>query len=299
MNSKINYFLLPMIFFSFSSSKIQASLDDDFINAVKTENFEVMTKLLKRRANVSTFDPDGYTVLHWACKNNKLATVEALINCLDTEWKLQAALDTPDHYGKSALHYAAQEGHIGCLLALINAGANITIRDRTNWTALYYALINNHQSCITELSTRINKSKDTPTDLHEAAAKGNYPILNALIAADADVHATDERKSTALHYAALNGHTDCAKAQVNAKDSQGNTPLHSAAQNGHSDCVKVLIDANARDPEGNTPLHLATQSGHDNCVKILIQEQADVDAQNSAGASPLHNTALFLGILRQ
>ena len=70
-------------------------------------------------------------------------------------------------------------------------------------------------------------------------------------------------------------------------------PLHMAAQTGILVEVKQLIiggyDVNQRDGKyGSTPLHQAVLFGHENIVEFLIAEGSDVNAQNSAGFSPLY-----------
>lgn len=50
-----------------------------------------------------------------------------------------------------------------------------------------------------------------------------------------------------MHYASLNGHTECVKvllmheASPNLPDNHGTSPLHLAAWSGHHEIVKLLL----------------------------------------------------------
>ena len=69
-----------------------------------------------------------------------------------------------------------------------------------------------------------------------------------------------------------------AKADVNLKNTLGSTPLHFAAQEGCTETLEALIaagaDVNARNEDGNTPLHLAALNGRTEIVEILRAEMS-------------------------
>jgi ankyrin repeat protein len=56
--------------------------------------------------------------------------------CLD----LGAEVDATDNYGETALHYAAENGHLDIVQKLIQADADMTILDSQGPTALDCAL---------------------------------------------------------------------------------------------------------------------------------------------------------------
>ena len=109
----------------------------------------------------------------------------------------------------------------------------------------------------------------------EAAHNGHHQIVeyfitnfSDIICIDSSLHSHQQtRNSTALHLAAESGHVQILKflvesgAEVNCRDtSTGRTPLHSAVRlAGHEDAVEYLIscqaDVNAVDTIGRTPLH--------------------------------------------
>jgi ankyrin repeat protein len=78
------------------------------------------------------------------------------------------------------------------------------------------------------------------------------------------------------------------------------SPIHDAALAGDVELVEMLIandaDVNARDVHGYTPLLLAIQEGHTDIAKVLIANGADVNARSvSDGGEDV--TPLYLSII--
>jgi hypothetical protein len=84
------------------------------------------------------------------------------------------------------------------------------------------------------------------TPLHAAVLAGSTEALEAVLAAGADVDATDEDGQTALHAAAGTGRRDvverliAASADVNVVDFEHRTPAALAAEQGHHDVADLL-----------------------------------------------------------
>src|SRR5437762_5762999 len=116
------------------------------------------------------------------------------------------------------------------------------------------------------------------TALHIAAAAHRPRIIRLLLAAGADVGATNRRGAQPLHYAADSApgsrtwDPDAQAAAVaylveagadpNALDKNGSTPLHRAIRNRCASAVRALLaggaDARLPNKKGSTPLQLAT-----------------------------------------
>lgn len=107
----------------------------------------------------------------------------------------------------------------------------------------------------------------------------------------------NHRGYTALHLAALRGYTRLmehllsAGADIHASDNKGNTPLHAAAKHGCSATVRLLLsagaDIHARNNRGYTPLHIAALQGHFACCDTLLQAGANPSAATVEGVLPL------------
>ncbi len=79
-------------------------------------------------------DTQGQTALHRAVLNNDLNLVRILL-----DGKLVENINAKDNQGKTALHYAAQQNNEAVVLALVDRGADLTLRDKRQKLAHQYA----------------------------------------------------------------------------------------------------------------------------------------------------------------
>jgi ankyrin repeat protein len=118
------------------------------------------------------------------------------------------------------------------------------------------------------------------TDIYNAVSEGNQVRVESFLRTKpALASAPDKNGDTALHYAAMKGHTRIAEilisngADVNAQDKEGLTPLHIAAGIGHIEFVELLLakgaDVNRKDADGWTPLYMATKNNRTRVAEIL------------------------------
>ena len=84
-----------------------------------------------------------------------------------------------------------------------------------------------------------------------------------------------------------------AGADIHAPDDDGETPLHWSSNEDtpqHAQVVKWLVENNANleatNGEGMTPLHLAAYQGSAHCAKMLIDLGANVAAKDRGGNTP-------------
>lgn len=224
------------------------------------------------------------------------------------------ATQATDKEGRSLLHWAALDGQTVIAAHLLKAGAaldgepggkNKNKRGRYNMTPLAVALDNNCLSCAEFLldkgAAATGRTLDTRSPLHAAAHMSNLKMLDRLLAAGADIDASDCQGETALHQAALTGDSITAPyllehgaALDKKKGGTEETALALSVRAGHSNIAELLLkagaDINCRDAHGLTPLMVAARAKNKNLCQLLIDYQADknaVDRQNRTAGKML------------
>ena len=163
----------------------------------------------------------------------------------------------------------------------------ILVRRRTVSVALLAALV---VASLTGVS-----AADPP--LADAAQRGEWGVVRALVAQGADVAARQGDGATALHWAAYRDEREVADlliragADVHAANDLGVTPLWAACENGSAALVQRLLDAGA-DPNapllsGETPLMTAARAGAADVASRLLHAGAAVGATGARGQTAL------------
>jgi ankyrin repeat protein len=123
------------------------------------------------------------------------------------------------------------------------------------------------------------------TALHLASFFGKAEAARILLDAGAsvDTYGQNPLANQPLHAAAAGRHIEvcrlllAAGADVNATQHGGYGPLHEAAQSGDAEMIELFLSAGAdpamTDDEGRTPAHLAEAAGHPD-VAARIREVA-------------------------
>jgi uncharacterized protein len=220
----------------------------------------------------------GWTPLMYAAREGSLDAVRALL-----EFKADLNATEPD--GTSALLFAVINGHYQVAEELINAGADVNLADRTGMTPLYAAV-----------------------DMHTMPASYGRPAP-PLQTINGSVNAA---RMLLQHGANPNAvlKTRILKRVYNGGDpllGEGATAFMRAARGGDPGMMQVLLDAGA-DPllpqkNGDTPVMLAVRylsSGGGQyspdvnaqrameALRLGIKLGVDINAKNARGESALH-----------
>ncbi|OGM43267.1 WD-repeat protein [Aspergillus bombycis] len=180
-------------------------------------------------------------------------------------------VDARDHvYGRSALSWAAGNGHIAIVKLLterswkrfFQARAFVDLGDKHNRTPLSWAILNGYE---------------------EAA--------RVLFMAGSDINLADDIGGTPLYYAILSDRRHLLelftreRTQLESKDDMQKRLLLSAVKKGHEPVVRMLleqgVDVESRDNEhGRTLLSWASGNGHAAVVKVLLAKDANVQSRD-------------------
>lgn len=221
--------------------------------------------------------------------------------------------------GVSSMHVAAQGGHIKTLKVLLEAGAEVNVKDEEDRTPLLLAVKGNYGDIAVELvSAGANPNMPYKDDegndhnlLMDAIIVENEEFALALIEKGADyiAYRDDQKISTLLQAshrgltvvvkALLNKHAalkdkdeEAYKEYLNAKSDESITPLIASASEGHTDVVDLLlatpgVDKDILDKDGTTAVMAASARGHVGPARSLIKAGADINVQNADGHTAL------------
>lgn len=134
------------------------------------------------------------------------------------------------------------------------------------------------------------------TALMEAALNNSFDVARCLLHGGVDANDKDSLKQTALHFAAMKGHTECIHllkahgARTNVASKYHHTPLTYALESGFIELADILCPdgVNAVNMDnGRTLLHHACLSGSIPCVQYLVAKGANPNIQDSSKAIPI------------
>ena len=203
------------------------------------------------------------------------------------------------------LHVIASFGLIDIARMLIEEGVDLNVQGDDRWTALHWAVQNEHEAAIKLLldsGANIDpKNWEGNTALRLAVMKGHEALVRLFL----DRGPNLEVLQIALHKAAESGHEAIVLlllekgSEIDSKDGVarllqdwGETALHRAASRGCTAVVQLLLKAgasvNAKDRWGGTALHQAAQRGHKLVVRLLLEYGIDISTTDKSGKTALH-----------
>ncbi|CAG4944841.1 unnamed protein product [Colias eurytheme] len=206
-------------------------------------------------------------------------------------------INQQDAFMRTALHYAAEQGHTDIVKLLLDAGSKLDITAGDGLTSLHIAVIKNHIETVKELlsaGSHVNyKTHEKMTALHFAASRGYLDLVKILVSNGAYLEARDTNERTALYLAAGRGHVDVIKylisagANVNGEEIHGYTPLCESVWQRYTKVVELLLKSGARITHSHKLLHNAILQGQEDIVTMLVSHGGGINLHNDTGDTPL------------
>lgn len=302
------------------------------MTAARAGNPEAVKALLDRGADVNAIEKyKGQTALMWAAAEGH-AEVAKLLIAAGADWKVQsyphetklprlsaASSVTPmPRGGMTAMSFAARQGDIPTLQAMIEGGLDIDSVDVDNASPLIFALMNKHYTAAKFLI-------DRGADVNLADVKGRAALYAAIDIRNEDYSALPNRKNEDplptidIVKAILDKGADVnaalkerlpGRSGMDLGDTTlgiGATPLMRAARAGDIEVVNLLLakgaDMNLQTRDTNNAFLFAagigyrdksttgTEEGALETVKLFLDKGGDINQTNNRGETALHGAA--------
>lgn len=247
--------------------------------------------LLSAGANVDARNYRGETPLLAALRVGETGLAQWLL-----EWR--ADINLACHRGWTALMYVVKRR--GELAPWMAAGADVHARNDRGQTALFMAGTSRHAlavAALVKLGADVNaQDHDGRTPLMAAAHGGCLETARAMLDAGADMHAKDQAGVTVLMHAVDHGRDDFVQLLLRrmARAAASRWVAHPLVEDGRCAADDAGLQAvraalEARDFLHNTALlhAVGVQAGAWPVLALLIDAGADINAQNTAGMTPL------------
>ncbi len=320
--------------------------------AAKTGDAAAVNLLIEYRANVNAAEVrTGTTAIIWAAIYNQPHAIEALARA-GADINIKSALATFPHTGQAVLEeafeegvsyagqtplpkggwtplmYAAREGSLQAVRALVASKADLNLTEPDGTSALLFSMINGHYDIAEDLvkaGANVNLADRTGmTPLYAAVDMHTMPSSYGRPAPSPQVidGSVDAARMLLAHGAGPNARlkSPILKRVYNAGDNllgEGATAFMRAARGGDPVMMQVLLDGGA-DPaltqkNGNTPLMLSirflSSGGGLNpfevneqravkAINLSLKRGVDINAKNSRNDSALHLALEYPNILK-
>jgi ankyrin repeat protein len=219
-----------------------------------------------------------------------------------------SALEERNLAGLPRIIEALDFGDIELVRHLIGLGASLQFKDKSGYNVLHYAALGRSLQCLQALLAQEGcpkLSETTPgglTPLHLAASLSEPELVQAMLAAGADVHAKTASGHTALHGAAEFGCLDSARmllkagAQPNVAAENDVRPIALAAMVGDDEMFRLLLDHGASldwtssySRGGMSVLDFAAIGGNAKILPLVLARlpKGSLDELTNNGMTPL------------
>ena len=270
-----------------------------------SKNFTTFTSLMNEK-NIYSKDSSGESCLHIAIRNNVKKEIAQYI------LEKSILINNVNMTGDAPLHIAVSIDNEVLGTLLIEKNADIFLLNDKGFSPLTLAieLGGKRPEWFFNKKTLSSKDENGSTALHIAAQKGYARVIKDMVNNGADINATNNNSETPL-FSALKGDSyhvikilltfpENPFVYISKRDFLGNSPLHICVKEKAYNSAKLLLSTangnttfvNLSNQRGSTALHEAATFGDVTMIKLLLAYNADINAQDNAGKSPLSSAIL-------
>ena len=273
--------------------------------ACATGHTELVQELIKKHAN-TRYCQNEVSCIHSAAYTGRADIVEILIKDQGTNLKLN---EIDSLMERTPLLAALAGGQFDAAKILLDAGADMNVKDRHGFTILHYiALENLGEKLFLDAIPRLRKEfVDVPNlagvrPLHFVARQGWLDATKWLLQLGADPLAEDENFWTPLYEAARSGQNHVVQYMISQnidysselQTTSGSTLLHAASRRCDYETVQLIMKKSnwvCRRRTVDTPIILASRLGNLEAVEALLSGGMNADFTNNSGWTALHEAA--------
>lgn len=284
-----SYDVARMLLGKGASLKVKYDLKSSVWSQIIELDNVTMMKLYLEKAkdfgfNINFIDAQGYGLLHLCIEKNATACFQALIDA-DADINLRDGNESEENSGGS-----------GDFWSRFHQKHSVT---QTGDTPLHLAIRfmrTNFTQKLLDLNVDVNlKNMSGETPLMLAVQKKMSELTRELVKKGAEIDTRTNQGHTAMFYS---NSPDLSKflldlnADVNSKSIEGRTPLHKAAFLGEITLVRFMLakgaDSEVSDIRFGTPAHVALRYKHIDVARALIAAGNSINIKNIKEETPLH-----------
>ncbi|KAL1523439.1 hypothetical protein AB1Y20_018379 [Prymnesium parvum] len=235
------------------------------VDALREGHHDIAVKLLEKGARLLMPEGTALEQLSACAGSGDIEQVKLLLRC-------GVSANSADYDKRTCLHLAASMGAVPIIRALLQASAEVNLRDRWGGTALADAIRESHE----EAALR-EGHKELAVELHELGGELKYE--------EEQMTVREGSHAIACRLVELNAH-------VNFDKTTTANELCKYASHGDVEGIRILLaggaDVNAADHRGRTCLHLAASAGRLSVMEELLRvENLNINPVDAGGGTPL------------